>query len=183
MLRNVDPPRLETPRLLLRGHELDDFEASAAMWSDPAVVGYISDGRPSTREQSWDRVLRYPGLWRFLGFGYWVVEDRSTGAFIGEVGFADYQREIEPPLEGRPEIGWVLKTSAHRQGFATEAARRIIDWGDTFLEALKTVCIVDPQHVASIRLAKKLGYVEISTSTYKGKPVLVMEREKRAQEN
>lgn len=153
------------------------------MWCDPTVVRYISDGRPSTREESWDRVLRYPGLWRFLGFGYWVVEDKSTGAFIGEVGFADYRRQMDPSLEGRPEIGWVLKTSAHGQGFATEATCRIIAWADTFLEARRTVCIFDPQHAASMRVARKIGYVEIHTTSYKGKTVLVMEREKRAQEN
>ena len=153
------------------------------MWSDPAVVRYISGGRPSIREEAWDRVLRYPGLWHFLGFGYWVVEDKSTGAFIGEVGFADYRREMEPSLEGRPEIGWVLRKSAHGQGFATEAARRIIVWADAFLEARKTVCIFDPQHAASIRVAKKIGYIECNMTSYKGRPVLVMERAKRAQGN
>ena len=175
----IDPPRLETPRLVLRGHGLDDFDASAAMWSDPAVVRYISDGKPSTREEAWDRILRYPGLWHFLGFGYWAVEDKSTGAFIGEVGFADYRREMEPSLEGRPEVGWVLKTAAHGQGFATEAAHRIVDWADTYLDARETVCIFDPRHAASIRVAKKIGYVEIDTTTYKDKSLLVMERAKR----
>lgn len=178
MQRNVDPPRLETPQLVLRGHVLGDFEASAAMWSDPAVMRYIFDGKPSTRKESWDRFLRYPGLWHLLGFGFWVVEDRSTGTFIGEVGFADYRREIEPSLEGRPEVGWVLKTSAHGQGFATEAARRIIDWADTYLEARKTVCIFDPKHAASIRVARKMGYVDVSTASYRGKPTLLMERAK-----
>lgn len=178
MERTIDPPRLETSRLVLRGHVQDDFDASAAMWSDPAVMRYISDGKPSTTEEAWSRFLRYLGHWRLLGFGYWVVEDRHTGAFIGEVGFADYRREMEPSLEGRPEAGWVLKASAHGQGFATEAVRRMMGWADTSIEARKTVCIFDPRHAASVHVAQKTGYVEINTASYKGKPVLVMERER-----
>ena len=50
--------------------------------------------------------MRYSGHWAILGFGYWVVRDTQSGRFLGEVGFADYHREIEPSLHGTPEIGW-----------------------------------------------------------------------------
>jgi len=161
------PPRLETPRLVLRGHVIDDFDASAAMWADPNVVRYIS-GTPCSREEAWSRFLRYLGHWSLLGFGYWVVEDKDTGVFIGEAGFADYQREMEPSLGGRPEAGWVLKSSAHGQGFATEVVHRMITWADEFLEHRKTVCIFNPDHDVSIRVARKVGYIEIGTASYRG---------------
>ena len=152
------------------------------MWSDPAVIRYIADGKPSTREESWSRFLKFRGHWHLLGFGYWVVEDKSTGAFIGEVGFADNRREMEPSLVDCPEAGWVLKASAHGQGFATEAVRRIVDWADNALQAPRTVSIFNPQHTASIRVAQKVGYVEIDTTLYKGRSLLIMERRRRAQE-
>ncbi len=181
MQGTIDPPRLETPRLLLRGHVLDDFDASATMWSDPAVTKYIADGNPSTTEESWSRFLKFRGHWHLLGYGYWVVEDKSTGTFIGEVGFADHRREMEPSLEGRPEAGWALKTTAHGQGFATEAVRRIMEWADAVLEVPRTVCTFDPQHAASIRVAQKIGYVEIIRTSYRGRPLLVMERSRSDQ--
>lgn len=56
------------------------------------------------RHRSWD-VSRYAGQWSLLGYGYWVVEDKRTGRFAGEVGFADFKRVIEPSLDGVPEIG------------------------------------------------------------------------------
>ena len=61
-------PVLETPRLLLRPHTLDDFPATFAMWSDPEVVRFIG-GRPFTREEAWARLLRYVGHWTMLGYG------------------------------------------------------------------------------------------------------------------
>ena len=148
------------------------------MWSDPVVTKYIADGQPSTTEESWSQFLKFRGHWHLLGFGYWAVNEKSTGAFIGGVGFADHRREMEPSLEGRPEAGWVLKTSAHGQGFATEAVRRIIEWADAFLEAPRTISTFDPQHAASIRVAQKMGYVEIIRTSYRGRSLLIMERPK-----
>jgi RimJ/RimL family protein N-acetyltransferase len=77
--------RIETHRLILREHTLEDFDALHAMWSEPAVCRHII-GRPSTREEAWSRLLRYSGHWRLLGYGYWAVEERVTGDFVGEMG-------------------------------------------------------------------------------------------------
>ena len=56
-------PTIETLRLRLRPYRLDDFEAYAAMWGDPAVVRYIG-GVPFSREAAWTRFLRQIGLWQ-----------------------------------------------------------------------------------------------------------------------
>ena len=80
-------PILESPRLSLRGHRREDFAAVAAMWGDLEVARHIS-GKPSTAEESWARLLRYAGLWHFLGYGYWVVEEKGSGAFVGTANLA-----------------------------------------------------------------------------------------------
>jgi len=131
----IAAPRLQTPRTVMRPHRLEDFEASAAMWADPEVVRYIT-GKPSTREESWRRLNRHVGHWCLLGYGFWVVEDRETGAYLGEVGFADFLRDIQPPLVGIPEIGWVLPRSAHGRGLATETVAAAIEWGERFADSL-----------------------------------------------
>ena len=58
-------PRIETERLILRGHAGEDFEPLAAMWADPEMVEHIG-GEPFPREVSWQRFLRYYGLWPIL---------------------------------------------------------------------------------------------------------------------
>ena len=95
-------PRLQTARLTLRAHGADDLDAVAAMWGDPAVVRHIS-GTPSTREECWARILRYAGLWPMRGYGYWAAEETATGRFVGDVGLADFARELSPPLYEAPE--------------------------------------------------------------------------------
>ena len=100
-------PALDTERLTMRGHTLADFDECLAMWTDPVVMRHLG-GRPLTMEEMWARLLRYAGSWSLLGFGYWVVRERATGRFVGEVGLADLRRDIEPRLGGVPEAGWVL---------------------------------------------------------------------------
>lgn len=168
-------PTLTTPRLALRPHRLDDFDALAAMWADPRVTQYIT-GRSSTAELSWARLLRYAGHWALLGFGYWALEDRASGAFAGEAGFADYHREIDPPLAGVPEIGWVLAPAFFGRGYATEAVRAIVAWGDGRFAGARTACLIDPQNRASVRVAEKCGYREAARTTYHGDPTLLFER-------
>jgi len=168
-------PRLESDRLILRPHRLDDFEASAAMRQDEAVVRYIS-GTPMSREDSWTRLLRYAGHWALLGFGYWVIEAKADGRFVGEAGFADYQRDIDPPLAGRPEAGWTLRSAEFGQGFATEAVLAIHAWADTRPGFGATVAIFHPDNAASIRVAEKAGYVHEGWARYKGELTLVMGR-------
>lgn len=175
-LHTAEVPVLETARLKLRGHRLDDFTHSAAMWADPNVTRYIG-GKPLTEEEAWTKFLRYVGHWHFMAFGYWAVEEKATGAFVGELGFADYKRDLQPSLNGTPEIGWVLASPAHGKGYATEAVRAAVAWGDAQFQSARTACIIAPENLASIRVAAKCGYCGPQPATYKGKPTLLFVRE------
>jgi len=166
---------LETERLTLRGHAVADYDECAALWSDPVVTRHIG-GRPSSREDVWARLLRYAGHWALLGFGYWVVREKATGRFVGEVGFADFERDISPPFDGAPEAGWVLSPWAHGKGFATEAVRGALAWGAVRFRGARTVCIINPENLASIRVAEKCGYVEFHRTTYHDAPAILFER-------
>jgi RimJ/RimL family protein N-acetyltransferase len=168
-------PTIETPRLRLRAHALDDYEASAAMWGNAIVTRHIG-GRPSTKPQSWGRMLNYAGLWSMLGYGYWAVEERATGVLVGEVGFADFKRDIAESMRGAPEVGWVFVLSAHGKGYATEAVRAANAWGDANLASVRTVCMIAPENTASIRVAEKCGFVPFERSTYHDRAAVFFER-------
>jgi len=168
-------PVIETERLLLRGHRPDDFKDSSAMWGDPVVTRYIG-GRPFSSEEVWARLLRYAGHWAWLGFGYWVMEVKATGAFAGELGFADYKRDIVPSIEGIPEAGWVLAPASQGKGYATEAVRAALGWGDQRFGGARTVCLIHPENRASLRVAEKCGYRELQRTTYKDHATILFER-------
>ena len=168
-------PALETPRLRLRAHTLQDFAALGAMWVETSVYTHIL-GRPSTPEESWNRLLRYCGHWALLGFGYWVVEEKATGKYVGEMGFADYHRDITPSLEQRPELGWALVTGAQGKGYATEALTEIITWGDAHFGSRETACMISPKNTASLNVANKLGFTESFRATYQSSEAVVFFR-------
>ena len=165
---------IETARLRLRGHRPGDLNAAAAKWADPVVTRFTG-GRPFTREESWARLLRYTGHWEWYGYGYWAVDDRETGHYIGELGFAHFERAIDPPISV-PEAGWSFAAAAHGRGLATESLHAALAWGDRHLGAAKTSCIIDPANLASIHLARRCGYVDLGMAQYKGSPTLLLER-------
>lgn len=172
-------PVLFSDRLILRPHHVDDFADVAALWAEPEVVKFIS-ATPSTKSESWSRLLRYIGHWQALNYGYWVVCDRNDGSFLGEVGFADYQRDITPALPAVPEAGWVLAPKAHGRGIATEAVGRIHQWADSECDWEQTVAIFAADHLVSQNVARKLGYQAAGEAEHSGAKIKVMSRKKSA---
>lgn len=170
--RFATAPTLETGRLRLRAHRTDDFDACRAIWSDPEVVRHIS-GKPATGEDAWRRLLTYAGLWSLLGFGYWAVEEKADGNYVGDVGFAEFQRDIQPSLRGMLECGWVLARAAHGKGYASEAVGAIEAWRRAHWPERRAVCIIAPDNAASIRVAGKTGFEKWCEASYHGEPTLV----------
>lgn len=169
----VAAPEITTARLCLRAHRQSDLATCHAIWSDPEVVRYIG-GRPSSIEEAWRRMLGFAGLWNLLGYGYWAVEERQTGAHIGDIGLAEFERELQPSLRGMLEFGWVLARSAHGKGYASEAVAAIDAWRCTHLPERRAVCIIAPENHASIRVAEKAGFARWCEATYHGDPTVVM---------
>lgn len=169
-------PVLLTERLKLRAHEPGDFDTLAAHWSHPETIRYIG-GQARSPQDVWSRnILRNRGLWEALGYGYWLAEDRRTGAFVGEVGFADFHRDTEPAFWGLPECGWVIAPDRFGQGYASEAVGAVHDWLDSELSVAKSVCIIDEDNHASIRIAGKFGYEQRGTVRMNDEDVLYFER-------
>lgn len=167
--------RIDTERLLLRPHEVGDFEALRAMLADPVVTRHIATARPSD-EDVWNRLLRYIGHWHAFGFGIFAVVERDTGQYIGGAGFADFRRGIADAFQASPEAAWVFARQAHGRGIASEAARAMHAWFDAQPFGGRSVCIIDPDNAPSLRLAAKLGYVETGEVRYHDAPTRAFER-------
>ncbi|NLS03115.1 GNAT family N-acetyltransferase [Rhizobium sp. P32RR-XVIII] len=168
----VNIPTIETQRLILRAHRLEDFDDYVGLWSDEAVVRFIS-GIPSTREQTWARLIRSAGMWHFMGFGFLAIEEKETGRLIGEAGFHEVRRDMKPSLEGTLETGWVLLPSAHGRGYATEALKALLRWAEENFPGKAVTCIISPDNARSLRVAEKLGFREVARSDYHGEIILL----------
>ena len=152
----MNVPRLETSRLMLRPPRRADFAAVAALWGDAEVTRFILPA-PLSQEEAWARFLRAFGHWTLLGYGFWSVEEKATGRLIGETGFLDAHRDMRPPLEGLPEVGWALARAAWGQGYATEAARQVIAFGFEALDLNRIYAGYFVRNPASRRVQEKAG--------------------------
>lgn len=170
-------PVIETERLILRAHRVEDFGDCASLWSHPDVTRFIG-GTPRPPQDAWFRILRYAGHWSLLGWGFWAITDRHSGAFLGEGGFSDFRRGIAD-LDAVPEMGWALHPSAWGRHIATEAVRAFSEWGDQNLESPSFACIIAPDNFASIRVAESNGFVAGRQILYNDDPTIIFTRNRR----
>lgn len=145
--------RLTTERLLLRPLHLLDSEPLGRVFGDAEVMRYGDGPQSAAWIASWVRGC-LEQQYHLSGFGPYAVVERSRRAVIGYCGlfyFAD--------LAGRPEVelGYRLERAAWGQGYATEAAMAVRDYAFDELCLARLVALIDPQNLASLRVAAKLG--------------------------
>ena len=141
---------LETERLILRMWREADFEAYAELCADPEVMRYLG-GKVFDRTEAWRHMASMIGHWYLRGYGIWAVEEKESGSLVGRIGC------INP--EGWPgfEVGWTLKRKFWGKGYATEAARRALEYGFNELDKPHVISLIHPENRASIRVAERLG--------------------------
>jgi RimJ/RimL family protein N-acetyltransferase len=171
-------PVLETERLRLRPFRATDLDPQQAAMTDPEVYRFLG-GAPAAREETWRKILGSPGLWALLGYGYWAAERREDGAYLGQIGFADFKRGMTPSIENIPEMGWIMTREAQGRGYATEAVLAALAWADEALGGGEIVAIISHENAASIRIAEKGGFARREEAVYKGEPILLFRRPPR----
>jgi len=143
---------LETERLILRRWSPHEFEVFSAMHAEPEIMRFLSrDGQPLTRFQSWQNFCIDFGHWQLRGFGMFAVVERATNELVGYVG--PWHPEGWPGLE----INWRLRHKFWGRGYATEAARRCVEFAFTDLDRDELISLIDKDNLRSIRVAERLG--------------------------
>ncbi|MDO6412962.1 GNAT family N-acetyltransferase [Sphingomonas sp. BIUV-7] len=160
-------PRIETARLILRGHGPQDMGARLRMTSDEEVVRHIG-GETQDPEENWTRILRYAGHWALFGCGIFAIEEKASGAFVGEAGFADFHRGLGPDFDPFPEGAWVFASEAQGKGYATEVMEAALAWRTEKFGPVRMVCLIGHENLPSLRVAAKLGFVPFAERDYHG---------------
>ena len=158
---------LRTERLVLRMLREEDFGQYAAMVGDAEVARHLGDGRPLARADAWRQMAMILGHWQLRGYGMWAVEEAATGRLAGRIGF------FNP--EGWPgfELGWTLAPEFWGRGYATEGARRALEYGFTELGREHVISLIRPANLASVRVAERLGERLEGSVELLGAPALV----------
>ena len=155
------PPWLETMRLSMRAFVADDFPELARLNRDPAVMKYISNGKPMAQDAiaaALRRSMRYPALYPDLGV--WHTSRRDTGAFIGwfSLKYAGRSPDIE--------IGYRLVPDAWGRGFATEGACALAAYGFDDLDLDRIIGVTHRDNIASQRVLIHTGMQDLGWGRY-----------------
>ena len=148
-----------TTRLTFRLMTAQDDELLFELDQDPAVMQYLTDGKPTSRDTICNvfipRMLSYRNADK--GWGLWQVNINETQQFIGWILVRPMEFFSENPEWHNLELGWRFKQSSWGKGYAFEAAKTIknalIDQGN--ISHLSAITVAE--NTASIELMEKLG--------------------------
>ena len=143
---------IETERLLIRTWQLPrDLDDALAVYGDPDVMHFIPIGALD-REQTQGLVQRMIDRNEAQGYGIWPVVHKGDHRVIGECGVTQI-----PGWEPDVEIAWIFNKAYHGQGYATEAARAVIEYAFSELEITRLYALIDRFNAPSIAVANRLG--------------------------
>ena len=142
---------LETERLALRIWSTNDVEPALRIYGDADVMRFIPVGVMNS-DQVASLLVRFNEEFERESFGLWATVEKATGAVLGECGLHRI------PETGEVEIGWLFERAAWGKGFATEAARAILEYGFTVAKLQRIICLIDPENARSVAVANRLGF-------------------------
>ena len=168
-------PWLETLRLELSVFVAGDLDELYRLDRDPRVMKYIANGKPASREataQRLRRFVRYPTLYPDLGV--WRAARRDNGAYIGwfALNYAGKTTDVE--------VGYRLLPEAWGRGFATEAAKALVDYGFDDLGLDRIIGVTHPGNKASQRVLQKAGLEDVGWGRYYDRRLRLFAAERNA---
>ena len=143
-------PVLETQRLTLRAPNHGDLHNIFRLGNSPAVMKFISQGKTQSLEEAKADLEKRIRL-SDDRFGYWIVENKNSGAFIGWLALKplDQTKEIE--------IGYRFLEEMWGQGYATEGSKRLLAYAFEDLKLKEVIAIAMEENKASVRVMEKVG--------------------------
>jgi len=164
-MSSISGQALTTARMTLADVADDDFAATYAMDQDPLMARYVGDGQPETRPLSEYRDFMRARLasWTSGQFHMWVMRLRSGNAFLGWA--------MLKPIKDTPhvEVGYRMPQSSWGKGYATEAARAVLEYGFNVAGFDEITAVTHPDNPASQHVLGKAGLKRGGTLNYNGR--------------
>jgi RimJ/RimL family protein N-acetyltransferase len=144
---------LETKRLFLRRLVVEDLNDLFALYRDPEIRRYFPEGVLTLDETKDELEWFLDGHPDHPELGLWATIHKESGKFIGRCGLLPWT------IDGRREVevAYTIVQEYWGQGLATEAARGILEYGFKQLNLSRLICLIDPENIASQRVAAKIG--------------------------
>jgi RimJ/RimL family protein N-acetyltransferase len=163
----MDTVVMTTERLNLRKMTVEDAQSIMQIFSDPQAMKYYPKTMNEEEALAW--INRTLGNYEKLGVGFWIVEDKSTGRFLGQCGIIPQEFDGADVME----IAYLFVRQEWGNGYATESAKACMEYGFQHLGLQKMYSFIDANNLPSARVAKRNGMHVETTITKWGKDVLV----------
>ena len=160
---------LTTTRLELRSVQIGDVEVVHELWTDEHVRHFLFDERVMPLEEARSIVEQSVRSFEERGYGVWLAFSRETAKLIGFAGLLQSSDES-------PNLIYGVHPDFSGNGFATEAAKAVLDFA---FDTLGLDCVkadVDEPNVTSVRILEKLGMRQIRRAIVAGRPLLYYEQ-------
>lgn len=161
-----------TKRCYLREITTDDLDDLYALYEQPGITDYVEPlyDRPEEEQYTRDYI---ECMYRFYGYGMWLVYDRESHALIGRAGFSHQDLGDEIVLE----MGYIIGVPYQRQGYAVEVCGKLLAFAREHLSDFGSVnCFVEPGNTASLALLHRLEFTPHGTVVVNGKEMLRYEK-------
>jgi RimJ/RimL family protein N-acetyltransferase len=144
---------IETERLILRAWKSEDAEAFARMNIDPIVMEYLP--RALNRKDSDKLLKRFQAHFTKHGYGLFAMERKEDGEFVGFTGLQNV--EFDAHFTPAVEIAWRLDTEYWGKGYATEAAKAVLDYAFNTLKLKDVVTFTVHDNERMMHVFDKMG--------------------------
>lgn len=142
----------KTSRLILRYFTLDDLDELTAILADAEVMQFSISG-VRTRSQTEVFLSKMLSRYQKHNLGYYAVIDRQNRQLIGYCGLLVWHFEVYIEIE----IAYRLAKAYWGKGRGTEAAIAVRNYARNILGIERLICLIQPENIRSIRVARKLG--------------------------
>ncbi|HTO56998.1 MAG TPA: GNAT family N-acetyltransferase [Pseudomonadales bacterium] len=156
--------RSETERLLIRSFSIADLPAYAEIVADPRVTKFLADGSPHTYEEAEAYIRDCIDRDRATGISRYAVLRKRQLDLIGFCGFKEQTEYVD--------FGWRYAHHAWGQGYATEAALRMLEYGTRELGLTNIAAGAFIENIASVKIIQKLGFKRIERHEFYGRPTI-----------
>lgn len=149
---------IETERLILRQWKKSDSLPFINMGLDPDVMKYLPN--LLTENESLEIINKIEDVFDKKHWGFWAVELKETGEFIGFIGLHDQPEQFD--FSPCVEIGWRLAKEHWGKGYATEGAKAALEYAFNKLKLKKVVSFTSLANKQSESIMKKIGMTKVS---------------------
>ena len=168
------PLPLRTERLVIRPYRDDDATGLHEVFGSPEVMRWTPSAPSKDVAETRQRLARTMAFTarQPRGFGLWALELQDSTEFLGQVGLF--------PVEGKGpevEVAYELAPRVWGHGYATEAARALVEYGIGELGLRRIVALILPDNARSRNVASKCGMTLEKPGRFYGLDLLVYARE------